>query len=213
MNFDKTSLLLYAVTDRSWLGGRTLRMQVEDCLKGGVTMVQLREKELDEASFLQEAATVKSLCSRYGVPFIVNDSVDIAIACDADGVHVGQGDMDATLARRRLGRDKIIGVSVQMVEQALRAEQSGADYLGVGAIFPTASKSDADNVTLETLFQICHAVSIPVVAIGGINRHNIEKLKDTGISGVAMISALFAEKDITGAAAILLALSKETVAE
>lgn len=213
MKCARDALLLYAVTDRTWLGGRTLSEQVEDCLIGGATMLQLREKELDFTSFLDAAFEIKELCMRYLVPFIINDNVDIAVACDADGVHVGQSDMDIKAARDRMGSGKMIGVSVQTVQQAVSAEKNGADYLGVGAVFPTASKSDADDVTLETLKNICGAVSIPVVAIGGINRHNILELKGTGIDGVAVISAIFAEKDITGATEMLRALSKETVSE
>lgn len=205
------SLLLYAVTDRSWLDGMTLETQVEMCLKGGVTMVQLREKDMNPDDFLTETLSVKALCRRYGVPFLVNDAVEIALACEADGVHVGQDDMSVSAARRILGPDKIIGASVLTVPQAIEAESNGADYLGVGAVFPTSSKADADAVALDVLRNICDAVSIPVVAIGGINRHNIHELKGTGIAGVAVISALFAEKDIAEAARTLRALSKETV--
>ncbi len=174
-------------------------------------MVQLREKALDTVSLLEEAIGLKALCAGYHVPFIINDNVEIAAACDADGVHVGQSDTDVITARQRLGRDKIIGVSVQTVEQALLAEQNGADYLGVGAVFPTVSKPDADDVTPHTLKRICDAASIPVVAIGGINRHNILRLKGTRISCIAVISALFAENDIQKASRELLALAKETV--
>jgi thiamine-phosphate pyrophosphorylase len=211
MPFDKNTLLLYAVTDRCWLGSGTLYEQVEECLKGGVTLVQLREKEMDAASFINEALEIKKLCRRYGVPFIVNDSIEVALAADADGVHVGQRDLDAQHARQRIGPGKILGVSVHTAAQALIAQQNGADYLGVGAVFTTATKQDADTVLIETLKAICSTVSIPVVAIGGINRHNITKLKGTGISGAAVVSALFAESDITGAARELLALAKETV--
>lgn len=211
MTCAKATLLLYAVTDRTWLGGITLFDQVEDCINGGATIVQLREKDLDDASFLTEAIAIKALCGKYGVPFIINDHVEIAAACDADGVHVGQSDLDVNATRSRIGNHKIIGVSVQTVEQAVLAEQGGADYLGVGAVFPTSSKSDADDVSRETLKKISATVLIPVVAIGGINRHNILELKGTGIAGVAVISAIFAEKDIIGATKELLALSKEMV--
>lgn len=212
MTVDKKTLLLYAVTDRTWIHGRMLIKQVEDCLTGGVTMVQLREKELDDRTFLTEAVQIKDLCKKYNVPFIINDNVDIAVHADADGVHVGQSDMDVKTARDRIGRYKILGVSVQTVEQAIMAQQGGADYLGVGAVFPTATKTDADAVSLSTLKMICDAVSIPVVAIGGINRHNILKLRGTGVGGVAVVSAIFAEENITNAAKQLLALSKEMVA-
>ncbi len=205
------TFLLYAVTDRSWLGDSTLRAQVEDCLIGGVSMLQLREKELAFQPFSDEAVEIKTLCAKHCVPFIINDNIDIACACDADGIHIGQGDMNVIAARLRLGSGKIIGVSVQTVEQALHAERDGADYLGVGAVFPTSSKSDADDVKHDTLKMICDAVSIPVVAIGGINRHNIMELKGTRVDGVAVISAIFAQKDIVGATRELLALTKEMV--
>ena len=211
MKFGKKDLLLYAVTDRGWLRGETLYEQVEKTLKGGVTFVQLREKQLDDASFLKEAVELKELCRRYHVPFVINDNVEIALLMDADGVHVGQSDMEAGDVLAKLGPDKIIGVSAQTVQQAVLAEQRGADYLGVGAVFPTGSKDDADDVSFETLRAICEAVSIPVIAIGGISRHNIMELSGTGICGVAVISALFAQPDIEGAARQLRALSQEMV--
>ncbi|UOO38536.1 thiamine phosphate synthase [Oscillospiraceae bacterium CM] len=213
MTFDKNALLLYAVTDRAWLHGRTLAEQVRACLRGGVTCLQLREKDLNDDAFLQEALQIKAICESTGVPFIINDNVAVAVGCAADGLHVGQGDLRACDARQALGGDKILGVSVQTVEQALCAERDGADYLGVGAIFPTDTKKDADAVSFESLQNICRAVSIPVVAIGGINRHNIGRLKGTGIAGVAVVSALFAESDIEGAAKTLRALSAEMVHE
>ena len=201
--FDKDNLLLYVITDRSWLGDETLSDQVERALKGGATLLQLREKEMDSESFLTEARKIKALCRKYSVPFIVNDNVDVAIASDADGIHVGQKDMDASDVRRVIGEDKIIGVSAQTVEQAVLAEKMGADYLGVGAVFPTGSKNDADNVSHDTLKAICEAVRIPVVAIGGISGENVEKLAGTGISGISVISAVFAQPDIAEAAANL----------
>lgn len=196
MKFDKKDLLLYAVTDRSWLNGSTLYSQVEKVLKGGATFLQLREKNMNMLDFLAEASDIKALCKKYQVPFVINDQVDTVLAIDADGVHVGQSDMDAGNVRQKLGPDKIIGVSAQTVEQALLAEKNGADYLGVGAVFNTSTKSDASEVSLETLRDICKAVSIPVIAIGGISSENAEQLKDTGIAGAAVISALFAAKDI-----------------
>lgn len=204
MRCDKKDLLLYAVTDRYWLNGRSLAEVVKESLDGGVTFVQLREKELDEKSFLEEAIELKKLCSEYKVPFVINDNVDIAIAMDADGVHVGQSDMEAGDVRAKLGPDKIIGVSAQTVEQAILAEKRGADYLGVGAVFKTGSKDDADDVSHETLKAICDAVSIPVIAIGGITRDNICQLENTGICGVAVISAIYAQKNITEASRDLL---------
>ena len=203
MNCDRKDLMLYAVTDRSWLGGETLRSQVERALKGGATFIQLREKELDEADFLEEAKEIQKLCREYHVPFVINDNVEIAAAIGADGVHVGQSDMEAGDVRRRLGPDKIIGVSAQTAEQALRAQEHGADYLGVGAVFPTGSKADATEVSREMLEEICRAVDIPVIAIGGIGRENVMELKGSGICGIAVISAIFAQKDIEAAAAEL----------
>ena len=200
MRFDKKDLLLYAVTDRSWLGGRTLYQDVEAAIKGGATFIQLREKNLDEAHFLEEAKEIKELCKKYQVPFVINDNVDIALAMDADGVHVGQSDMEAGAVREKLGPDKIIGVSAQTVEQALLAEQKGADYLGVGAVFPTGSKDDAVEVSHETLKAICEAVKIPVIAIGGISTGNVMELSGSGICGIAVISAIFAKPDIETAA-------------
>ena len=194
-NTTTDELLLYAVTDRAWLGNETLYEQVEKSLKGGVTFVQLR----DEESFLQEAIEIKELCKKYNVPFVINDNVDIAIKMDADGVHVGQSDMEAGDVRAKLGPDKIIGVSAQTVEQAILAEKHGADYLGVGAVFPTGSKDDAEDVPFETLKAICEAVSIPVIAIGGITKDNVKELAGSGICGIAVISAIFASKDIEAA--------------
>ena len=211
MKFDKEDLLLYAVTDRSWLNGETLYSQVEKTLKGGVTFVQLREKALDQKAFLAEAKEIQALCRQYKVPYVINDNVDIAIAIDADGVHVGQSDMEAESVREKLGTDKILGVSAQTVEQAVLAEQQGADYLGVGAVFHTGTKVDADDVSHETLSEICAAVKIPVIAIGGISRENVMQLKGSGICGIAVISALFAEPDIERATAALKALTAEMV--
>ena len=209
MKFDKKDLLLYAVTDRSWLGGETLASQVERAVKGGAAFVQLREKELDKEHFLEEAVEIRELCRKFQVPFVVNDDVEIALAADADGVHVGQSDMEAGDVRAKLGPDKIIGVSVQTVEQAVLAEERGADYLGVGAVFLTGSKADACEVSHETLRAICEAVDIPVIAIGGINADNLRELSGSGICGIAVISAIFAKEDIEGAARELRSLAEE----
>jgi thiamine-phosphate pyrophosphorylase len=211
MKFDKKDLLLYAVTDRSWLNGQTLYEQVEEALKGGATFVQLREKILDDETFLKEAIEIQALCKKYGVHFVVNDNVEIAKRMNADGVHVGQSDMEAGNVRALLGKNKILGVSAQTVEQALLAEQRGADYLGVGAVFHTGSKADADDVSHETLRAICDAVSIPVVAIGGIGKHNVLELCGSGIRGIAVISAIFAADDIQNATKELKALTKKAV--
>lgn len=199
MKCEEKDLLLYAVTDRYWLNGETLYSQVEKVLKGGATFIQLREKNLDEEHFLEEAKEIQKLCREYHVPFVINDNVEIAAAIDADGVHVGQSDMEAGDVRAKLGPDKIIGVSAQTVEQAIEAEKRGADYLGVGAVFPTGSKDDAIEVGKETLKAICKAVSIPVIAIGGIGAHNVGELAESGICGIAVISALFAQPDIEAA--------------
>ena len=200
MRLDRKDLLLYAVTDRHWLSGRSLTEVVKKSLDGGVTFVQLREKELDEETFLKEALEIKELCSRYNVPFVINDNVELAKKIDADGVHVGQSDMEAGDVRAMLGPDKIIGVSAQTVEQAILAEKRGADYLGVGAVFKTGSKADADDVSFETLKAICEAVSIPVIAIGGITLENVKELSGSGICGIAVISAIYAAGDIKKAA-------------
>jgi thiamine-phosphate pyrophosphorylase len=196
MKLDRKDLLLYAVTDRSWLRSKTLSEQVEAALNGGATFLQLREKGIDKESIYREAMELNVLCKRFKVPFVINDYVDLALRVGADGVHVGQGDMDGKTVRTLLGPDKIMGVSVQTVQQAKAAEEVGADYLGVGAIFSTATKSDATKVNLNTLKAICKAVSIPVVAIGGITESRIVELHDSGIAGVAAVSAIFAHEDI-----------------
>ena len=197
--YDEKYVYFRVHKDDFHFGNETLYEQVEKSLKGGVTFVQLREKKLDEESFLQEAIEIKELCKKYNVPFVINDNVDIAIKMDADGVHVGQSDMEAGDVRKKLGPDKIIGVSAQTVEQAILAEKHGADYLGVGAVFPTGSKDDAEDVPFETLKAICEAVSIPVIAIGGITKDNVKELAGSGICGIAVISAIFASKDIEAA--------------
>lgn len=196
INCSKKELMLYAVTDRHWLGEETLYDQVKKALDGGATFVQLREKKLDREDFLAEALEIQKLCREYGVPFVINDEVSIAKDIDADGVHVGQSDMEAMDVRKVLDPDKILGVSAQTVEQAIIAEKHGADYLGVGAVFATGSKDDADDVSHETLKAICEAVSIPVIAIGGITKENVSELAGSGICGVAVISAIFGQNDI-----------------
>ena len=211
MKCDKRYMLLYAVTDRAWTGKQTLYEQVEAALKGGVTCVQLREKELDETAFLQEAKELCALCRRYGVPFLVNDNVEIAIACGADGIHVGQEDLAAGEVRRRVGENMILGVSVHTVEEAFQAVRDGADYLGLGAVFPTSTKTDVEQMSNETLRAICDAVNVPIVAIGGINRGNILKLAGSGVDGVALVSAIFSAEDIEGACRELRAMSEEMV--
>ena len=211
MKCAEQDLLLYAVTDRHWLSGRSLRDVVEESLRGGVTMLQLREKTLAEPSFLAEARELQALCRDYHVPFIVNDNVDIALAMDADGVHVGQSDMEALDVRRKLGPDKIIGVSAQTVEQALLAEKHGADYLGVGAAFSTHTKTDVDVLPEGRLKEICDSVDVPVVAIGGIHKDNILKLKGSGADGVALVSAIFSAEDIEAECKELKALTEQII--
>jgi thiamine-phosphate pyrophosphorylase len=213
LKVDKKDMLLYAVTDRAWLGKRQLWEQVEDAIRGGATFIQLREKELDSQQFLEEAIQIKKITDQYHIPFVINDDVDIAIACGADGVHVGQKDMEARSVREKLGNDKIIGVSVQTVEQAITAEKNGADYLGVGAMFPTSTKEDAADVSFDTLKAICNAVSIPVVAIGGINAKNVMQLKGSGVDGIAVVSAIFAEDNIMLATQELVDITKKMLAE
>lgn len=212
MKLDKKDLLLYAVTDRHWLkDGERLYDQVEKALKGGVTFVQLREKDLDENAFLAEAKEIQALCRSWGVPFVINDNVELAVAIDADGVHVGQSDMEAGDVRAMIGPDKILGVSTQTVEQARDAQARGADYLGVGAVFATGSKADAVEVEHEVVREICRAVDIPAIAIGGITVDNVKELAGSGLSGIAVISAIFGAADIEAAAAKLRALTKEMV--
>lgn len=209
MECKREVMRLYAVTDRAWTGRRSLMEQVECALRGGATCVQLREKELDEAAFLEEALEMKALCERYKVPFIVNDNVAIAVKCGADGVHVGQSDMEAGRVREVVGDKMIVGVSVRSVEEALAAQQAGADYLGVGAMFSTSTKLDAHVLSYKTLKDICAAVSIPVTAIGGINKENIMELSGSGVDGVALVSAIFAAEDIEAECRILKALAGE----
>ena len=201
----RKSMQLYAVTDRMWLKeGESLAAVVEKVLKSGATFLQIREKDLDEVLFEAEAEQLQKLCEQYHVPFVVNDSVEIALRCHADGVHVGQSDIKGRDIRAILGPDKILGISAGTVEQAKAAEAAGADYIGVGAVFATGTKKDAKALSRETLEAICRSVSIPVVAIGGINRENLMELKGSGIDGVAVVSAIFAAEDPASAVRDLL---------
>ena len=204
-------MLLYAVTDRAWLKDQTLYEQVEAALKGGVTCVQLREKELGDEDFLSEALEIGALCKRYNVPFFINDNVEVAIKCKADGIHVGQDDMSAEDVRKLVGNDMMLGVSVHTVKEALDAVKAGADCLGVGAMFSTSTKLDADVLTMEALKDICDAVDVPVVAIGGLGKHNIMKLAGTGVDGVALVSAIFSADDIESECKELRRLSEEMI--
>ncbi|MGN0977450.1 MAG: thiamine phosphate synthase [Faecousia sp.] len=209
MKLPESMLRLYAVTDRSWTGKQTLYQQVESALKGGATCVQLREKDADPDTFLEEAIGLRELCRRYGIPLIINDNVSLAQKVGADGVHVGQDDMDPRQVRMLLGPDRIVGVTAKTVEQAVRAQQAGADYLGSGAVFGSTTKLNTRPMSPETLRQICQAVTIPVVAIGGINRQNILELQNTGIRGVAVVSGIFAAEDIEAECRHLRALAEK----
>lgn len=211
MRFDKKYAILYAVTDRAWIGKQNLYEQVESALKGGATCVQLREKNLDEELFLEEAIKIKSLCKKYGIPFLVNDNVDIAIKCEADGVHVGQEDTAVSKVRKLVGDKMIIGVSVQNINEALESIKNGADYLGVGAMFSTSTKLDANVIPFENLKSVCNAVNIPVVAIGGIGKNNIMKLAGSGVNGVALVSAIFGAKNIEEECRELRRLSEQMI--
>lgn len=213
MNFSREDLKLYLVTDRRWLEGEDFIETLEEALKGGVTFLQLREKDLGYAEFLELAKKVKVLAQKYRVPFVVNDSVEIARAVDADGVHIGQGDMNFAKAREILGREKIIGLSCSNLEEARLAKAAGADYIGVGAVFPTDSKEDADKVGLEILRTIGEEVDIPIVGIGGINKDNIGDLKGMKVDGVSLISAILKSENKLEASGELLALVDEALYE
>ena len=208
----RRGMLLYAVTDQSWLKeGERLPAVCEAVLSSGATFLQIREKDLEPGAFETEAARLKALCKRYGVPFVVNDSVEIALAIDADGVHVGQSDIRGRDIRSLIGPDKILGISAGTVEEAVAAEHAGADYIGVGAVFGTSTKKNARNLTVSKLREITEAVSIPVVAIGGINKNNLMELAGSGVDGVAVVSAIFAAEDPGRATAELLAIAEEMV--
>ena len=209
----RKGMLLYAVTDRCWLKeGERLLSVCEEVLANGATFLQIREKDLDAGSFEAEAASLKALCARYAVPYVVNDSVEIALAIGADGVHVGQSDIKGRDIRSLIGPDKILGISAGTVEEAIAAEKAGADYIGVGAVFGTSTKKNARNLTVDKLREICSAVSIPVVAIGGINARNLMELRGSGVDGVAVVSAIFGADNPGKATAELLTLAKELVA-
>lgn len=211
MKCDKNYMKLYAVTDSEWTCDKTLEVQVREAIKGGVTCVQLREKNLNYDDFLKQAIALKDICKKYNVPLIINDNVQIAIECKADGIHVGQGDMEATSVREKIGDDMMLGVSVKTLDQAKLAEKNGADYLGVGAVFQTSTKLDATSVSHSTLKDICTNISIPVVAIGGIYKHNIMELKGCGVDGVALVSAIFSSENIENECKELLRLSEKMI--
>lgn len=211
MRLDKKYMQLYAVTDRAWTGNKTLYEQIKEALENGVTCVQLREKNLDEASFIEEAKKISVLCRQYNTPFIVNDNVNVAIASNADGIHIGQEDMGLKDVRKIVGENMIIGISAHTVEEAKFAQENGADYIGIGAVFETSTKNDVDVILYEKVKSICDAVDIPKVAIGGINAENILKLKGSGIDGVAVVSAIFGAKDIGKATKELYTLSNNLI--
>lgn len=211
MKFDKSVLCLYGVTDRSWTGNLSLYEQVEAALRGGMTCVQLREKHLTEEAFLLEALEISGLCQKYNVPLIINDNVEVALRCHADGIHVGQEDMKTSDIRKLAGNDIIIGVSAHTVEEAVEAEKAGADYLGLGAVFPTSTKTDVGIMTASMLREICDAVRIPCVAIGGIQKENILSLSGSGVAGIAVVSALFGAQDTEAAAKELRQLTEEMI--
>lgn len=213
LKVDKKDLLLYGVTDRAWLNGENLESQVEKAIKGGVTFIQLREKNLGYDEFLKTANKVKRITDQYRIPFVINDNIEVGLSVDANGVHIGQSDEDLINARKKLGANKIIGVSVHNVMEAIQAESNGADYIGVGAVFHTNSKLDTSTVSLKTLKEICKAVHIPVVAIGGITRDNIMQLSDSGVDGVAVISAIFGQPDIMKATKELYILANKMVSK
>lgn len=211
MKFDKSNMLLYAITDSRYAKDKSLYELVEEALKGGATLIQLREKNLDFDEFLKRAINLKKLCTKYDVPLIINDNVDIAIKSNADGVHVGQTDMNAKNVRELIGKNMILGVSAQTCDQAVKAEKAGADYLGVGAVFSTSTKNNASVISMEEVKNITKSVNIPICAIGGINKENILMLKGSGVDGVSLISAIFSASDIKKECETLLKLSKEMV--
>ena len=206
-------MLLYGVTDRTWSSNYPLIQRITEALDNGMTCVQLREKHMSDEDFLSEAREVSALCKHYNVPFIINDNVDVAIACGADGIHVGQSDEAATQVRARVGSSMIVGVSASSLEEAIKAEKDGADYVGVGAVFSTSTKADADYLSMDELRAICETVNIPTVAIGGIHAGNIQLLQGTGIDGVAVVSAIFGADDSAVATAQLRALAEKVVPE
>ncbi|MDU6640984.1 MAG: thiamine phosphate synthase [Alloscardovia omnicolens] len=209
----KDMMLLYGVTDRTWSSNYPLIQRITEALDNGMTCVQVREKHMRDEDFLSEAREVSALCKHYNVPFIINDNVDVAIACGADGIHVGQSDEAATQVRARVGSSMIVGVSASSLEEAIKAEKDGADYVGVGAVFSTSTKADADYLSMDELRAICETVNIPTVAIGGIHAGNIQLLQGTGIDGVAVVSAIFGADDSAAATAQLRALAEKVVPE
>ncbi len=211
MKISRNDLLLYAITDRTWLNGRSLLSQVEEVLKNGATFLQLREKNLSYNELVEEAVQIKEIAARYNVPFVINDNIYAAKEAGADGVHIGQDDASYIKAREVLGDGKIIGMTAHNLREALAAQEAGADYIGTGAVFPTSTKHDTIPLPLDRLREITDNIQIPVVAIGGINHKNILSLKGSGIDGAAVISAIFAQEDVGLATAEMLNLCREVV--
>ncbi|HBL06140.1 MULTISPECIES: thiamine phosphate synthase [unclassified Clostridium] len=208
MSISKSQMKLYVVTDRSWLDGKLFTEEIEKTLQGGATLIQLREKNLFYDEFLKEGKEIKKITDKYNIPLIINDNVEIAMNIDASGVHIGQSDMDAAEVKKRIGKDKILGVTAKTVEQAIKAEKDGASYIGVGAAFSTSTKLDTRVITFETIKNICKSVTIPVVAIGGIDENNIMNLKGLGIHGVALVSSIFSKEDVLLATKQMLELTE-----
>jgi thiamine-phosphate pyrophosphorylase len=208
MRLENEKMRLYAVTDHAWSTSEyPFENQIEDALKSGVTFLQLREKNISDDEYIEIASRIKKLTDKYNVPFVINDNINVAVAVNADGVHLGQNDTNIMTARKILGKNKIIGASARTPQQAIQAYNDGADYLGTGAVFGTSTKKDARNITIEQLSSVCHSVNIPVVAIGGVNDKNMLQLKNSGIAGVAVVSAIFAQKDILSAVKNLKAIA------
>ena len=199
MKFTKESLKLYVITDRSWIGNRSMPEEVEKTLKSGATCLQIREKNISYDEYVSKSIELRKICNKYNVPFIVNDNIEVALASGADGVHVGQKDILNKNVRSIIGSDKILGISANSIELAIAAEKAGADYIGVGSIQLSPTKGESKILSTEYVNEICNTVSIPVVAIGGINEQNILRLKGIGIAGVAVISAVFGKEDVAEA--------------
>lgn len=199
MKFDRSSLKMYIITDRYWLGDNSLAEQVEESIKAGATFVQVREKDISDDEFIKIAKDIKKVTDKYKIPFVINDNIDVAIAVDADGVHIGQTDEALTNARQKLGKDKIIGVSTQTVEETLKAYKNGADYVGIGAVYSTNTKDNVDVLSHAQIKDCCDCCDIPVVAIGGLNKDTTKLLNGTGVDGISVISAVFGAQDITQA--------------
>lgn len=208
MNKNNIDYTLYLCTDRKLMSTNTLEEAIEQAILGGCTIVQLREKNCSSKDFYETACNVKKITNKYNVPLIINDRLDIALAVDADGVHVGQSDLPAKVVRNIIGKDKIVGVSAGNLEQALNAKKDGADYIGVGAMYATNTKTDAKIVTIDELKKIRNAVDIPIVVIGGINKNTLENFKGFGIDGLAVVSAVIAAHDIKSAASEIVSMFK-----